>query len=266
MIDSLVLNPGPPGSYTQDANPIDESFLPRIRSVFYAIFHSQQGPKIVYQVPEGSIGVPQNSNAPDSARSPTFSSLRSPSLALTPRSLASMGDSSEPLVEIEPLALSGSRMRQDGASPVIRHTDLSSPVDSTSSYADKMNASPYMGQSHLSQTRPLMLSTMTNPGFPGRGQPPSSLLDFESISEYVIPKTKLCGRLLHCNTPKTRILGYPVILYGPRYRRRDFRFNLCFVFDRTADLSCYEPIVRKCAMVLTSCEVRKLGDVWISLD
>ena len=32
-----------------------ESFFPRIESVFYAVFDVRQGPKIVYQVPEGLI-------------------------------------------------------------------------------------------------------------------------------------------------------------------------------------------------------------------
>lgn len=35
-----------------------DSFLPRIQSVFYAVFDNDQGPKIVYQVPEGLIAVP----------------------------------------------------------------------------------------------------------------------------------------------------------------------------------------------------------------
>ena len=35
-----------------------DSLLPRIQSVFYAEFDNDQGPKIVYQVPEGLIAVP----------------------------------------------------------------------------------------------------------------------------------------------------------------------------------------------------------------
>jgi hypothetical protein len=38
------------------------------------------------------------------------------------------------------------------------------------------------------------------------------------------------------------------------YERYYFRFNICFVFDASADLSCYEPIVRKVNRVLTACE------------
>jgi hypothetical protein len=50
------------------------------------------------------------------------------------------------------------------------------------------------------------------------------------------------------------VLGFPIELSG-HYERYYFRFNICFVFDASADLSCYEPIVRKVNRVLTACEV-----------
>ncbi len=34
---------------------LDEQFLPRLIAVFYAVFHPTEGPKVIYQVPEGSI-------------------------------------------------------------------------------------------------------------------------------------------------------------------------------------------------------------------
>ena len=71
---------------------------------------------------------------------------------------------------------------------------------------------------------------------------------------YVIPHRSLCGRLVNCSTRNHRILGFPVQLPGT-YRRNYFRYNLCFVFERGADLSCYEPIVRKVSRVLKNCEV-----------
>jgi hypothetical protein len=40
-----------------------------------------------------------------------------------------------------------------------------------------------------------------------------------------------------------------------KYQRNYFRFNGCFDFDAEADLSCYEPILRKVNRVLTVCEV-----------
>jgi len=83
------------------------------------------------------------------------------------------------------------------------------------------------------------------------------LFNFDDISSYIIPQSALYGRLVICATRKHRIIGFPVELRG-NYKRVYFRYNLCFVFERTADLSCYEPIVRKVSRVLTACEVRSL--------
>ena len=81
---------------------------------------------------------------------------------------------------------------------------------------------------------------------------------------FVIPSPELCGRLVTCTTQKHRIIGLPVELLGSgKYERNYFRFNLCFVFDRDADLSCYEPVVRKVSRVLESCEVRIITTLFI---
>ncbi|KAG9041289.1 Nitrogen permease regulator 2 [Tulasnella sp. UAMH 9824] len=271
MIDSLILNPQPLQGTPNVGLSNDDSFLPRILSVFYAVFHPRLGPQVVYQVPEGSISaslVPQ----PDSARSPTFSatSIRSPSVAYTPGSFAagSSGVSADALAKLgepEPLSLGGSRapsltsLVSGGASPRTSHTGLSSPPESSSGTSDKPGASPGFNAvqpaSGLSQSRPPALIGLGNAKVPSlKIGSSNAIVDFDSISEYVIPKDRLYGRLVHCNTPTHRILGFPVILYGDRYFRRDFRFNLCFVFDRRADLSCYEQVVRKCATVLMNCE------------
>lgn len=142
-----------------------DSFLPRIQSIFYSVFDVHQGPKIVAQVPEGLIAVPES--------------------LLTP------------------------------TSPVDHHRE---PTRSTSS-----PSGPF-------------------------------LFHFDDVSKYVIPPSQLCGRLVTCSTKNHRVIGFPVELKG-KYDRNYFRYNLCFVFDRSADLSCYEPIVRKVSRVLSSCEV-----------
>lgn len=90
-------------------------------------------------------------------------------------------------------------------------------------------------------------------------------LDFSAISEYIIPKGPLCGRLVTCYTkPQSnsskpsaplKVLGYPTMIeLVDRYQRNHFIFNLCFVFDQDADTNAYEPIVRKCARVLRTLE------------
>ncbi|KAF7294841.1 hypothetical protein MIND_01022000 [Mycena indigotica] len=99
-------------------------------------------------------------------------------------------------------------------------------------------------------------SSLVSPSLPSPQKRPSSttLFNFDDISKYVIPQSQLCGRLVTCSTKGHRIIGFPVQLSGPKYQRNYLRYNLCFVFNRDADLSCYEPIVRKVSRVLTACE------------
>ncbi|KAG8763719.1 Nitrogen permease regulator 2 [Ceratobasidium sp. 423] len=191
---------------------MNESFLPRIQSIFYAVFDPIKGPQIVCQVPEDGITVHQPHPA---------SGVLSPTL--------------NPVTSRSP---SGSPFK----SPP--HLPLTLPAE-TPSPAHIPPAQP--------QPQPLP-PTASRSSSQSRVVPNGNFLDFDSISEYVIPKDALCGRLLQCNTPRHRILGFPVALRSEAYRRLWFRYNLCFVFDREADLSCYEPIVRKCGRVLMACE------------
>lgn len=199
-----------------------DSFLPRIESVFYAVFDVRQGPKIVYQVPEGLIAPPPSLSG-NASVPPTPSSIDVPP--------------STPFPGVESRNSSTSHM---------------SPTDSRPG-------------SHGLQS-PQKRSTSLN----------RILFNFDDISKYVIPQPALCGRLVICSAQRYRIIGFPVNLQG-EYERNYFTYNLCFVFARSADLSCYEPIVRKVSRVLTSCEVRNarasvsnsclylptLGRVWI---
>jgi hypothetical protein len=196
---------------------IDESFLPRIQSIFYAVFDPVKGPQIVFQVPEDAITTSHHFPYPASAvLSPTMNPVtsRSPS---------------------------GSPFTSPPALPLLPENGTPSPA-------------------YLPPPQPQPLPpTASRSSSQSRAAPNVGILDFDSISEYVIPKDELCGRLLHCNTPRHRILGLPVALRGEVYNRLWFRYNLCFVFDREADLSCYEPIVRKCGRVLMACEVSLLA-------
>jgi hypothetical protein len=182
-----------------------DSFLPRIQSVFYSVFDLRQGPKIVFQVPEGLIGVPPPG--------PGNVSVPQPS---TP--------SSEVLDQ---------KSRNSSAS-------LVSPTQRR----------PKSRSLHSPHKR----SASSN----------QHLFNFDDISKYVIPPSTLCGRLVTCSTSKHRIIGFPVELRG-KYERNYFRYNLCFVFERSADLSCYEPIVRKVSRVLTSCEVCTVRQIYVSI-
>ncbi|CAO1619635.1 unnamed protein product [Sympodiomycopsis kandeliae] len=151
---------------------IDEGFLPRILSLFFTIFHSTEGPKVVYQVPEDSV----------TKRKRTKSAVKE-----------------------------------------------------------------------------------------------ENLFDFNTLSDYLIPKSHLCGRLITCTTKASviddpsrekkdeieqqrqekqyKVLSYPVLIEdSEKYERNTFIFNLAFVFDGKADVKSYEPVVRKCARALRGLE------------
>ncbi|KAK7693728.1 hypothetical protein QCA50_003300 [Cerrena zonata] len=179
------------------------SFLPRIESVFYAVFDLVEGPKIVYQVPEGLIAT--NSNNCEGSKSTPDKTQGPPSPSVQP---------SEENPELSTHRPFPSTLKTPGLNP----------ADARQIRSPKRKAA---------ENR--------------------YLFHFDDISKYVIPNTALYGRLVVCTTHNHKIIGFPVELYG-RYQRNYFRFNLCLVFDRSADLSCFEPIIRKIGRVLTACE------------
>ncbi|RPD66360.1 NPR2-domain-containing protein [Lentinus tigrinus ALCF2SS1-7] len=181
------------------------SFLPRLESVFYAVFDVEQGPKIVSQVPEALIATTTSSGHASGASSSTL-------FAASPAS----------------------------STPSLPDVDLPSRAASSSTLA-----------SPLSQR--LEARGMVSPDKRGNSVN-RFLFQFDDISKYVIPSKALCGRLVICATRNHQILGFPVRLDDDSYPRNYFLYNLCFVFERIADLSCYEPVARKVSRVLTACE------------
>ena len=194
-----------------------DSFLPRIQSVFYAVFDVRQGSKIVYQVPEGLIGVPSAGLASAANGNSSLPSTPSSDVHTPPLSTLAAGN---------------------GLTSRNSTTSLVSPLDCR------------QGGRCLT----------SHPNCPQH-----TLFHFNDISMYVIPPPALCGRLVSCTTRRHRIIGFPVELKG-KYERNYFRYNLCFVFEREADLSCYEPIVRKVSRVLKACEVCFNGSVYWSFS
>ncbi|CDH51394.1 nitrogen permease regulator 2 [Lichtheimia corymbifera JMRC:FSU:9682] len=85
-----------------------------------------------------------------------------------------------------------------------------------------------------------------------------SLIDFDTIREYIIPKPQLYKRLVTVSIDKYKVLGFPVAIRNhEKYEqiRNEFRFNLCFVFERDAETSSYEGVVSKLARVLEVLEI-----------
>lgn len=162
--------------------------------MFYAVFDNDQGPKIVYQVPEGLITVPTDLSSPQH---------------LQPPPSATIGTSSP-------------RKRPSTTNTVLFHFDEISKYGTPLSFR----------LAHV-------------------GGVDNRLL--------VIPQSPLCGRLVTCPTRDHRVIGFPVELRG-NYSRNYLRYNVCFVFNRSADVSCYDPVVRKVSRVLTACEV--CSELW----
>lgn len=91
----------------------------------------------------------------------------------------------------------------------------------------------------------------------GAGLQPAFCIEMDSISEYIIPKSQLCNRVISVCNSGYRIIGHPVRVEGAHYERNAFIFNCCIVFDDSDDISVYIPMVRRLARVLKSMEELK---------
>ena len=72
----------------------------------------------------------------------------------------------------------------------------------------------------------------------------------------MLTKAGLSDRLITIAVKGYKILGFPVsIADEEKYERRVFNFNVCFLFDRDADLAAYEPVARKVGRTLRDLEI-----------
>ena len=197
-----------------------------ISSVFFAVLHLEDGPKIVYQVPEGLITTPPR--PPPGSPTPSDLSTNVPS----PPNNTNNTPPSTVYPTRPPLNTSTSKAHAPSTTTQSQYQSLSLSTTNTAAGGG---------------------------GGSGGSSGPAPLFEFELISQFAIPQAELCGRLMICTTRKHRIVGFPVILKGEHYERGMFQYNLCFVFQRDLDVSPYEPVVRKVARVLTVCEVSSSG-------
>lgn len=68
---------------------------------------------------------------------------------------------------------------------------------------------------------------------------------FDSLSNYLIPKPELERRLQTVNALGLKIIGYPIGIDHSRYPRNRFIFNVCFVCRPHMRTFHYEPLVKK---------------------
>ncbi|GAA5888956.1 hypothetical protein JCM5296_002755 [Sporobolomyces johnsonii] len=167
------------------------SYVPKLVACFYAVFDPTLGPRVVHQIPEGSVATALS----------TF-----PSRPETP------GDSAASTLSPPPPNSGRDAGVAATGEPIVRST----PV----------------------------------------------LFDFSSVIDFVIPKPELCGHLITKATRTSKILGLPIRIVDEDkyhhskavYNRNAFIFNVCFVFERDAELSVYEPVVWKTARQLGQME------------
>lgn len=194
-----------------------------ISSVFFAIFDEDHGRRIVYQVPENLITTP-----PPRTRADTI-------VDNTRSVVDETGITNESPVQENGVHDSGNDAR----------------------IPPKPNSLSRSTASRISTTHTNSPTIMTN-----AATPTTSLFEWQLVSQFVIPPSDICGRLTVSTTKKHRIVGFPVFIRDNKYERSTFQFNVCFVFAKDMDygkeagISCYEPVVRKLARVLTACEVR----------
>lgn len=84
------------------------------------------------------------------------------------------------------------------------------------------------------------------------------LFNFETMSEYIIPRQPFCNRYVTVVDPahKYRILGHPVCIKDPKYVRNEFMFNFCIVVGVDEDMLPYESVVRRLASTFTEMEIQ----------
>ncbi|KAE8257066.1 hypothetical protein A4X13_0g2596 [Tilletia indica] len=263
-----------------------------IQSIFFATFHPTHGPQILFQMPEGSItqDEPLSSTSTDTAsfiQSPPAFSRAFRSTALNEDS-ASSSITDSPL--LEPRSTNRRRTpRRDTQinEPLFDFGPIKDYIIPKKELCGKLVACNIRGRSSTarsSSARPSAPNNTTN-NRPIRSSFSSSSnrsgtskLRSDSTSRYTttsdIEEDDVQLQEEISNDPATphtqpppppppshrptrnyKILGFPVFLSDEsRYARNDFRFNMCFVFDASADTRPYEPVVRKIARILTGLE------------
>ena len=80
---------------------------------------------------------------------------------------------------------------------------------------------------------------------------------FNSISDYIITKDSLCGKIIRVCVADKEIIGYPIQISSQHYNRNAFNFNICFIVKKGKSEE-YQLMVKKVALQLEKLE-RKRG-------
>lgn len=79
---------------------------------------------------------------------------------------------------------------------------------------------------------------------------------FDSISSYIVPKIQLKNHIITITVGKTwKVCGFPIYIEHTKYKRNQYIFNICFIFDQNTNTCSYEAVVKKLACDLRTLEV-----------
>ena len=79
-------------------------------------------------------------------------------------------------------------------------------------------------------------------------------VDFDTVSDWIIPRQSLCNRLIAIRRSGYRILGHPTCIHNRIYARNAFIFNLAFVFEEDSDIASYSNVIIRLATMLKQLE------------
>ncbi|CED84605.1 Nitrogen permease regulator NLRG/NPR2 [Phaffia rhodozyma] len=198
----------------------DESFIPRIIGLFYAEMVPAQsgGSRVIYQVPNNLIST---STSAHTAR------------------VGGPGDMSGSLSSLPSVTSESAPFTPQ-------------PNRSTSRVRSQRTRSP--------GTSPMAAPSITSTSNPTHKSARRPLLKFDPIAEYIVPHSALCNKLVTVTSGPYKVMGFPVCqLDTPDrkkgYDRGQFKWNVCWVFDRWKYQGGeFDAVVRKTARVLSEME------------
>ncbi|TKY90510.1 hypothetical protein EX895_000508 [Sporisorium graminicola] len=214
----------------------EEQFLPRLLAVFYAVFHPTEGPKVIYQVPEGSITEEKTTAKTDVALSSAAVGAASTTSGTTKTQLAK-------------------GVGVHGGEPLFDFSALFEYLIPKAPLCGRLVTSIARGTVGVRQRqheRPSRAPSVV----PGRsGSARSGESSRASSVKPRAPEDADASGKQQLEQRTYKIMGFPTLIEdAKKYQRNNFIFNLCFVFEGQSDVRAYEPVVRKCGRVLRGLE------------
>lgn len=90
------------------------------------------------------------------------------------------------------------------------------------------------------------------------GAPKTSLLDFDHLQPYIIPRKPFCNRLVTATDSEAKyvVVSHPVLISDEKYSRNEFMFNFGVVIEEGTDRVAFERVVRRLAVTFSEMEMQ----------